>query len=547
MYGTGKDEGDLIQELMRDFAQASSNRGNWESHWQEIAERIFPSVSTAFMNGGVYGTQGEKRNRELIDSTGLTALNRFSAILDSLLTPRNSMWHKLISNNEALNKNRNVAMYFEQVNKILFKYRYAPKANFASQNQQVFKSTGAFGTGVMFIDELRGEIGLRYKHIHLGEIYLLENHQGIIDKGFRKFPFTARQAYQAWGKKCPPCIVKALETNADKIFMILHCVRPNKDRDMFRLDYKGKAYSSHYITMDEPTIVQRGGSNTFPLPTSRYELAPGEVYGRSPAMDALPAIKTLNEQKKVVLEQGHRTTRPVILVHDDGTLDSLSMKPGAINYGGVSADGRSLVQALPVGNVNVGKDLMDDERNDIKDAFLVTLFQILADNPQMTATEVMERTREKGILLAPTLGRVQSEYLGPMIERELDILSSLGVLPPMPSELLEAQGDYAVQYESPLSRAQKAEEASGLMRTVETALQIMNVTQNPDVIDHFNLDVIMPELASINAVPLSWMNDPKKIESIRKARADQAAAQQQIQAAPGEAAMIKAQTAAKSA
>ena len=40
--------------------------------------------------------------------------------------------------------------------------------------------------------------------------------------------------------------------------------------------------------------------------------------------------------------------------------------------------------------------------------------------PQMTATEVIERTNEKGILLAPTIGRQQSEYLGPMIERELD-------------------------------------------------------------------------------------------------------------------------------
>lgn len=43
---------------------------------------------------------------------------------------------------------------------------------------------------------------------------------------------------------------------------------------------------------------------------------------------------------------------------------------------------------------------------------LVTLFQILTETPQMTAAEVVERTNEKGILLAPTVGRQQSEYLG---------------------------------------------------------------------------------------------------------------------------------------
>ena len=46
----------------------------------------------------------------------------------------------------------------------------------------------------------------------------------------------------------------------------------------------------------------------------------------------------------------------------------------------------------------------------------------------MTATEVLERAREKGALLAPTMGRQQSEALGPMIEREIDILVECGLM-----------------------------------------------------------------------------------------------------------------------
>jgi hypothetical protein len=42
--------------------------------------------------------------------------------------------------------------------------------------------------------------------------------------------------------------------------------------------------------------------------------------------------------------------------------------------------------------------MMLEEQALIKDTFLVSIFQILSENPEMTATEVMERTREKGIL-----------------------------------------------------------------------------------------------------------------------------------------------------
>jgi hypothetical protein len=261
-------------------------------------------------------------------------------------------------------------------------------------------------------------------------------------------------------------------------------------------------------------------------------------------MDVLPAVKTLNQQKKTLLKQGHRAVDPVLLVHDDGILDGLSTVPGAVNYGGVSADGRSLVHQLPVGNVNVGKDMMDMERAHINDAFLVTLFQILTENPQMTATEVIERTREKGMLLAPAMSRIQSEGLGPQIEREIDLLSMQGLLPPQPEVLREAAGEFRIEYDSPITRAQRAEEASGIMRTLETTLTVVNATQDPEPLDYFNFDEIIPAVAEIQGVPPSWLRGKEEIMQRRQARAEQAQAQQDIQAAPAAAAMIKAEAVA---
>lgn len=530
-------------EVIREFARISGDRGNWEGHWQEIAERVLPAHSPLFRDLGKNSTRGDKRMEHVFDSTASIALKRFGSILDSLLTPRNQTWHRLMPSDPYLARDRQVTLWFEEVNRLLFKYRYAAIANFASQNQQNYLSLGAYGTGCMFIDELRtGSPGIRYRNVHLGEVFFSENHQGIVDKAYRRFNMTARQLVQRWGDKVSDAVKKSIEKQPEREFEVIHAVAPREDLDPTRKDFRGMPIASLYVLKDGCTLLEESGYTSFPYAISRYEQAPGEIYGRSPAMDVLPAIKTLNEEKKTILKQGHRAVDPVLLAHDDGVVDSFSLRPGAINAGGVNADGRALVQALPVGNIHIGKELMDDERAIINDAFLVTIFQILVDTPQMTATEVLERTREKGILLAPTIGRQQTEYLGPMIERETDILSRLGVLPPMPELLREAAGDYRIEYDSPISRSQRAEEASGIMRTIETALQVVNVTQNSEPLDHFNWDTIIPEMSEIQGVPARWMRSAEDIAQIRQGRAQQQEAQQMIQAAPAAAAMMKAGT-----
>lgn len=528
---------DVAGDIIRLYNQESGRRGTWESHWQEIADRFYPLSSEDFQTK--FSTKGNKRNQEIYDSTAMIALGRFAAILDSLLTPRNQTWHKLSPSIEELNRNRDVREWFEEANRILFKYRYNPSANFASQNQMNFKSLGAFGTGALFIDQLATEKGLRYKDCHLGGIYIMENHQGIVDKVIRHFTLTARQAFQKWGDKLPGGILQSVQKDEGREFEFLHYVCPRENIDPSRMDYMSMEYASYYVAMEGNTLLEEGGFSSFPYAISRYEQAPGEVYGRSPAMDVLPAVKTLNEQKKTLLKQAHRTVDPVLLVHDDGVIDSFSLKPGALNAGGVTKDGKPLVHSLPVGNINVGKDIMDDERAVINDSFLISVFQILTENPQMTATEVLERTKEKGILLAPTLGRIQSERLGPQVEREIDVLSRQGLLPPMPEILREAGAEFKVEYDSPLSRAQRAEEASGLMRTVESAIAFANATGDMSPLDHFDMDAIIPELADINAVPIKWRKSKEDIQAIRKQRAQAAQQQKMIEAAPSVAAMAK--------
>lgn len=539
-----KENSEIARDVIKSFEQLSSKRANFETHWTEVAERVVPSLKEEFLSRtGSGDTRGEERTQWQFDSTAQIALGRFSAIMDSLLTPRNQKWHKLRVSNKELQKNREVRVWFDEANDAFFKFRYSPNANFASQNQMIFESIGAFGNGAMFIDELTTEPGLRYKACSLGGVYFTENHQGIVDSVVRHFPMTARQMVQKWGDAVPERIrskVDGAGKDSEQEFEVLHCVKPRDDVDFARRDFKGMPFVSYYVSIDGQALLEEGGFRSFPYAISRHKQAPGEVYARSPAMEVLPSIRTLNEQKKTVLKQGHRATDPVLLGHDDGLASRFSLRPGAFNAGGVSKDGRALVHALPVGNIAIGKDMMDDERRDINDVFLVTLFQILVESPRMTATEVLERVKEKGILLAPTFGRQEAEYLGPMVDREFDLLINQNLLPPMPPVLIEAQGEYTIEYDSPFSRAQRAEEAAGLMRVFEWAISIAQATGDPSVLDHFDDDTIVPEIAHIQGLPERWMRGQAGVAELRAQRAQQQAVQQAAQVAPGAAAMIKA-------
>lgn len=546
---TGGAADDMALTVVRMYDAAEGGRGNWEQQWEEIARRILPQYAYTFTSQDYLNSNGQRKTEQMVDATGALALPKFAAAMESMLTPRNQTWSYIKPVDKALLRNRTARMWFDDANETLFRYRYAPRANFASQVHESWMGLGAFGTAPLYIDPLSGsQKGIRYRALHLGEVYFMENHQGIIDTALRKYPLTARQAAQQFTpEKLPPEILTKLgdpqQENTVK-FWFIQCVRPRAEMDNNydpqRLDTKGMPFGSWHVAVAGKTVVKESGFHTFPFAISRYVVAPGETYGRSPAMLALPSIKTLNEEKKTVLKQGHRTVDPVLLAHDDGVIDGFSLRPGDINAGGVTSDGKLLVHALPVGDLSLAKEMMETEARVINDAFLVTLFQILVDTPQMTATEVLERAREKGALLSPTMGRQQSEFLGPMQERELDVLAQQNLLPPMPDIVRQANAEYDTMYDSPLSRAQRAENASGLMNYVNWLRDVIAVTQDPSPLDYINWDMAAPDLALIQAVPTKWLRDAEGVAAIRAARAQAANEQKMIDAAPAMAGVAKA-------
>jgi hypothetical protein len=525
---------------IRRLASLEAARAPFESQWEQIAERILPTSSGLFSGRGApQQFEGARREIPIFDTTASIALSRFSSVMESLITPQASRWHRLVPSDKSLMSNRVARQYLDELTEVLFDYRYRASANFVSNIQQVYQSLGAFGNGILFVDADDESPGLRYHFVHLAEAYFQQNFAGVVDTLYRRFFMSPRQIAQRF-EGAPKEIVELASAPDEHLRKrpILHVVMPRGDYDPGRVDPKGRKFLSLYIDIQTRTILEEGGYDTFPFAVARYTQAPGETYGRGPAQLVLPAIKLINEQKKVLIRQAHKALDPVLLVHDNGMLSSLSLRPGAINPGGVSAEGRELVKALPVGRVDVGEAAMQLERAAINDAFLLTLFQILTETPQMTATEVLERVREKGMLVAPTAARQQSGLLEPLIERELELLFDQRLAPEPPPIL--AGANIKIEYDAPLSRMQRAERAAGFLRSLSFVMNYVQATGDPSPLDHFDFDAATPEIMDIFGSPAAWVRSPAQVEAVRRARAQAVASAQAVSAAPAIASLAKA-------
>lgn len=530
-----------LEDIFRHQTQLEAERSNFNTLWQEVSERVLPDHSWFTTNER---QQGQKNTYRQYDSTAQIAAERHASAIDSLMTPRGSKWHRIIASNQELNEDDEVREYFDRVEEVLFRERYSPGADFAGQCHDVYLSGGVFGNAALFVEDRIGG-GLRYRSIPLAELFFSVDSWGIVDTIHRKFKLTAKAAFDRYGDTLPEQIKKCVDKEPLRKFEFLHCIKPNPDRKGI-LGPRSMKFVSYELTCDPKQMLVEKGYNSWPCPVYRYQIMPGEWYGRGWAAQILPEIKMLNTARRAIIKGAEKVVNPPLLLHDEGGLAVGSagrgmtpdLTPGGLNYYGVSAEGRPLILPLQTGaRVDIGLEMLQAMQSVINDAALISLFQILVDAPQMTAFEVKARMQEKGQLLAPTVGRAQSEFLGKLIDREIDILARQNLLPPMPDVLVEAEGEYRVEYDSPLNRLQKMEEINAVDIWLQGLAPLIQIA--PQIADNIDFDELARHRGRTVGVPEKIIANLDVVAAIRKAKAQQEQAQMMAAQAPGLAGAVK--------
>jgi hypothetical protein len=521
-----------VKEALDEQSRMETQRATFDSHWQEVAERVDPA-------GAVFTTQdrtpGEKRTEKLFDSTAAISLGRGAAAFESMVTPRSQKWHGLTTDED---DEQAVLVYLERFRDLLFRTRYARRANFANQNGEFIRAFMAYGNSVLFADDDPGK-SLRYKHCHTAACWFAENHAGMVDRLHRGMRLTARQILGKFpDAKLPDRIVTAAEREPDRKFRVLHCVYPNPEIRPRGAMVDRFAERGVYVLEEEKLLLEVGGFRTMPYTVARYRVNAEEVYGRSPAMDVLPSIKTVNEQQKTNLRSGQRMADPPLLAYRDGFAAPFSLRGSSVNVGYLDEQGRPLLRPMETNaNLPVSLEMQEGERTVIKDAFFVTLFQILEESPNKTATQVLEEVQQRGILMSPPVGRLQSEAYGQLIEREIDLLSQIEGgeflrrrLGEMPRALVERGGNYEIEYDAPINRAQRAAEGIAILRTFEAATTFAQI--DPTAVKVLKPRESLRTIGRINGMPAHLLATDDEIEAMDEDEAAASNMEQLLAAAP---------------
>lgn len=517
------DDAKIIEEITADHKTMTQVRQSYEAQWNDIVDLVLPR------HGGFGRTQdemskGRERSQKIFDATTALALRNFTAAMDSMITPHTQVWHRLSVSDDNLSELDSVKAYLEAVVKILFAVRYRWKGGFAPNIGSAYKSMGAFGQGGMMIEHVVGR-GIRYRNIPLSRMYFAENEGGAIDKIHVCWTLTARQAARRFGREAlSPSMQLILESDPEKSFEFKHVVKPREQYDTRKLDSINMPFASYWLDEGGQKIIQHSGFRTFPFAIGRFDLSSDETYAGSPAMDSLPDVRMVNDMAKTNIKGAQKMVDPPLLISEDGALEGFDLRSGSLNWGGLDGQGRELVKAMQMGQqAQIGIEFAKETRESINQSFYVTLFQILVDSGCMTATEVMQRAQEKGILLAPTMGRVQNDMLGALIEREIDICAEAGQFPQMPPEMIEAGATVDIEYDSPLNRAMRAGEGTAILQWLQQVAAVAQFDQRANRV--VNGEEIVRLLADIGSVPTKAL----LTRDAMTAQDDQIAQQQQMQ------------------
>jgi len=517
-----------FEYIKKRCSKLEAERQTWEDHWQDILDYVMPrKADVTFVR-----SKGEKRTEVLYDSTAITANNLLAASLQGTLTSASLPWFHLKLRDTTLNEDREVQLWLEDSAKRM--YETFNESNFNTEVHELYLDLVSIGTGAIFVEEGNkgfDKEGIHFNCLHIAEYFIQENINGKVDTLYRKYKLTARQAIQEFGEEnIGEKILEASKEKPDKQFNFIHAVEPTEDyeRALGETGTKLPVHSCH-VCVEDKMKVRTGGYNEFPYLVPRWSKATGEIFGRSPSYNALPDIKTLNKAVEIGLKAWAKAIDPPLLVQDDGVIGRVRMTPAGITV--VRNDGA--IKPLQIGSNWQITDMKENQlRTAIRQAYYSDQLQ-LQDGPQMTATEVQVRYELMQRLLGPTLGRFQSEFLNPLIERTFGIMFRAGALLPEPDVIKGQQID--VEYVGPLARSQRMEEAVAIERLYTLAMNVVQV--DPTIMDNINHDEAIRLRSTLLGVPKSVLRGKDEVQEMREARAEeqQAMAEAQAQQQQGQA------------
>jgi len=507
-------------------------RLSWWRHWSDLGTYVLPRRFKSLVSPTDWN-RGQALNKAILDSTGTLAARTLQAGMMSGITSPTRPWFHLSLEGFDVEEVNDVTLWLSEVERRM--NRVFQESNFYNAASVMWGDLGVFGTAPVIIYEDYEDI-IRCYNLTAGEYYLSNSDRYAVDCLAREFTLTTRAIGQWFGfENCSQAVRTASEqpNQANQEWQINHLIEPNTSRVSgnkvpLKFPYR-EVYWEEQSTDSDQVLAQRG-LHEFPAMVPRWDLTSNDPYGRSPAMDALPDIKQLQQETKRKAQAIDKMVTPPVIADVQLKNQPTSLLPGGVTYvSGINNVGvKPIYQVAPP--IAELKDDINEIQQRIKTIFYNDLFLMISQlDTVRTATEIDRRSAEQLVMLGPVLERSNNEALSPAINRTFNIMARLGLIPPAPPEVQGAH--IKVDFVSMLADAQAAVGTVAIERTLSLAGSLVAV--QPDVMDNIDTDETIQDYARKLRVDPKLIRSDKDIAAMRKQRAQQQAAAEAAQAAPG--------------
>lgn len=453
----GATDGDALPKLIERYERARQRRRAWEPLWQDAYEYALPQ-----RNSFAGGMPNDKRMEKIFDGTALDAVDSLAASLLGNLTPPWTQWFGLKPGPDlTAAETESLSPVLEKAARTL--QAHFDRSNFIVEMHQCYLDLIVGGTAALVLEESEpgSASAFRFTAIPLSDIVLEEGVSGMLDGSYRRLSLTLAQLQGRYpAVTLPADVLRQGQKDPQVRFEVLESVLP---ASFGNYDFKAVLFGGS----SQPVLLREGSFSSSPVIAFRWLKAPGELYGRSPVMKALPDIKTANKVVELILKNASIAVTGIWQADDDGVLNlaNIELKPGAIIPKAVGSEGLRPLD-MP-GRFDISQLVLDDLRNRIRHALLADKLAPLSA-ARMTATEVIERSSEMSLLLGATYGRLQSELLTPLVQRAFNILRRRGEVPD-----IRLDGRLvSLDYRAPLAKAQGQRNIQNTLSWIETVLRM---------------------------------------------------------------------------
>lgn len=513
------------QLLFRRLSAMRTERATWWSHWQDLSTHILPRSGRFFVQDR---NRGNRRHNSIYDNTGTKALRVLAAGLMSGMTSPARPWFRLGTPDRELAKYGPVKAWLNEVTTIMLDV--FARSNTYRAFHSMYEELGVFGTASSLVVTNFNHV-IWHHPMTVGEYMISTDWQGNVTSLFREFQKTVVEVVTEFGRENCSDTVKTLydKGQLDSWVTIVQAIEPRSFRDVSKQDAKNMPWKSCYFELgaDNEKFLRESGFKSYPCLSPRWATSGGDIYGNSPAMDALGDIKQLQHEQKRKGQGIDFMTNPPLQAPTSMKNREQGLLPGEISYVDMTGPNNAIKTAFDV-RLDLSHLLADiqDVRERIRGAFFYDVFLMIANSgpdTRMTATEVAERHEEKMIMLGPVLERLHNEMLSPKIELTFNACLEAGILPPPPREM--AGKDLDVELISILAQAQRAIGVNSVDRLVGNIGAVAGF--KPEVLDNFNADKWITLYSESLGVDPEILNSEEDVAATREARAQQQSAMQQ--------------------